>query len=94
MVKSTQIIDAIYAMSTKFMKNVYKGEPLVLASHMGTSLGPSCSFSNRVPSLWPEEKEGNCSLGPWAHMGDPQEAPDSWIQISSVLAVVAKWRTN
>uniref|UniRef100_A0A5F9CVZ5 RAP2A, member of RAS oncogene family n=1 Tax=Oryctolagus cuniculus TaxID=9986 RepID=A0A5F9CVZ5_RABIT len=37
---------------------------------------------------WPK------SLGPCTHVGAPDEAPGSWLQISTALAVVANWGVN
>ena len=60
---------------------------------MGTRSHPGCFTFHPAPCLWPAKavEDGPHALEPCIHMGDPEEALGSWLQIGSALAVAAAW---
>ena len=44
--------------------------------------------------VWDGSGGWSRSLGTCTHVGDPEEAPGSWLRISIALAVVANWGVN
>ena len=52
-------------------------------------------LSIQLPACGLESSQGRPkALGPCTRMGDLEEAPGSWLQISSALAIVAIWGVN
>nr|XP_051706129.1 uncharacterized protein LOC127492053 isoform X2 [Oryctolagus cuniculus] len=43
---------------------------------------------------WEGRRRWPKSLGPCTHVGDPEEAPGSWLRIGTALAIVAIWGVN
>lgn len=61
-----------------------KPAPAALASHLGTTLNPSCTASNIAPKMW----------GSATHMTDLEVAPDTCLQPGLAPGIAAIWGMN
>lgn len=70
--------------------------PAPPVSYKGADSSSSCSTSTPAPSSQPGKvvEDGSSAQDPSIHVGDPEQAPVSWLWICSAPVFVATWRVK